>query len=549
MKNIYRRKHRNKGVALIMSMIFLAVFSAFAVAITSMATTNNQLSDNVRKVNTSYSAAQSGLECGRYIIQQTLPYLQSTGINYVTTDQANTVWSTLCSQAQSLAVGGQAVSSSERFTDGLGNGDQIFIPSTSFGDQNVNFSVRFFRYDSNPAKIKMQATGADNVTTRTVQVDFDVTKDSAVMNYAIAGNGRMWLTGDTTIHGDIFSSWDREEISPFNVTSDSSVMGTINAVLTLEQIQEQSYQMEYLNEDNVPVDANGDPIGKNYDQRYYSASDEVQGYHEGINYGQPFQNMPGMDIADYDTSLYYDIVMDTANSGGGSIPASYTQKEYFPHAAGNYSLPKYSSSRTLYRHVYENQTFDNVRLPDNRNALFKNCTFEGILYIDCSKSTSSYYNNVRFEDCTFNGTIITDVPESLKWKENCLYFTGEATFNNTSDIQEATILAPHFNVNLGNTDPDTTENNVLTGAIVGGIVDVRGNAQIDGTIISMCDTTQWSSGYVTNIGTTLEDGGSETTELGDIGTITITPDSDSLLPSGIQSPIIIKADQETYTEL
>jgi hypothetical protein len=131
---------------------------------------------------------------------------------------------------------------------------------------------------------------------------------------------------------------------------------------------------------------------------------------------------------------------------------------------------------------------------------------------------------------------------------NNLYFTGEATFENSSSIPEATILAPHFNVNLGNTNPDQGENNVLTGAIVGGIVDVRGNAQIYGTIISMADTSSYSSGYVTNIGVTLEDGGSETTEAGDIGVISITPEEDMLLPSGIKSPIIIKPDQTTYAE-
>jgi hypothetical protein len=131
---------------------------------------------------------------------------------------------------------------------------------------------------------------------------------------------------------------------------------------------------------------------------------------------------------------------------------------------------------------------------------------------------------------------------------NCLYFTGEATFDNTSGYQEATILAPHFNVNLGNTNPTQSENNVLTGAIVGGIVDIRGNAQIYGTIISMADTTSYTSGYVTNIGATEEDGGSETVEAGDIGVIEITPDEEQMLPSGITTPIILKPLKDTYEE-
>jgi hypothetical protein len=131
--------------------------------------------------------------------------------------------------------------------------------------------------------------------------------------------------------------------------------------------------------------------------------------------------------------------------------------------------------------------------------------------------------------------------------KNCLYFTGEETFQNNTSIP-ATILAPNFNVNLGNTNPNSGENNVLTGAIVGGIVDVRGNAEVYGTIISMYDTSGYSSGYVSNIGATLGDGGSETTDPGDVGVINITPDPDKMLPSGITTPIIIKPLQDTYSE-
>jgi len=296
------------------------------------------------------------------------------------------------------------------------------------------------------------------------------------------------------------------------------------------------------------LDANDQPIFDADGDRVYSSEDQVKAYHEGINYGVPYDNMPGMDISDYNTDMYNYALTDVP-----SCPTEFRRVEYFPHAPGNYSYPAtgtptHTTDLKLTRHVYENQTFTNTRLPDNRNALFKNCTFNGILYVDCYKSTSTYYNNVRFENCAFNGTIITDVPQILKWKQNCLYFTGTAAFDNQSGIEEATILAPHFNVNLGNTNPQQSDNNVLTGAIVGGIVDIRGNAQIYGTIISMCDTTQWTSGYVTNIGATLTDGGSETTELGDVGVITITPADDQMLPSGITSPIIIKPLKGTYSE-
>jgi len=529
---------KRKGAVLIVAMIFVLVFSALAVSMATLSGTSIQLASNQHKINAALSAAQSGLECGRFIIANTP--LQSTAYNTVTDAQANIAWSILCAQVQAQPwVGGNADVTAT----------QITTPAASFGVANASFQVKFCRIDTHT--IKLEGIGADGQVTRHVALDTTITKDNEVLNYALASRGRMWLTGESTIHGDIFSSWDRPEISPFNMTSDSAVLGTVNTVLTQEQIQPQSYQMETLDDNGNPVDANGDPLGSNYEERYYSDDDEIKAYHEGINYGQPYEDIPGMDIDDYDTDGY-----DSGLATIPSCPFELREVEYFPHASsdeGSYSMPRdgtpYNTwNKKLTRHVYENQTFTNARLPNNYNALFKNCTFEEVLYIDCSKSGSSYYNNVRFENCTYNGVIVSDTPEIFKWVDNCLYFTGAATFENTSSIQEATILAPHFNVNLGNTNPEQSENNVLTGAIVGGIVDIRGNAQIYGTIISMCDTTQWPSGYVTNIGATLDDGGSETTELGDIGVIGITPDMDQMLPSGITSPIVIKPLKDTYSE-
>ncbi len=532
-----------RGVVLIISMIFVLIFSALAVSMATLSGTNVQLASNQHKTNSALSAAQSGLECGKYIIATV--NLGETGLNYVTTAQANQVWTDLCQHIQSTALDGQTISSASNFNDAIGSGDEIISPSINFDSTNTDFVVRFYRYDSDPYTIKIQSTGTDGQVTRNITMDMNITKDNTVLTYAIASRGRMWLTGNSTIHGNLYSAWDNPAVSPFNMTSDSAVMGTINTVLTEAQINAQSYQMETLDINGNPVDANGDPLGTNYEDRYYTIdpNDEVQAYHEGINYGQPSQPAPGTDISDYDTDIYLPGLTDIP-----SCPSGDREIEYFPHDVNDYGTPSKSWSRQLNRHVYENQTFTNAKLPNNRNALFRNCTFEEVLYVDAAKSTSSYYNNVRFEDCTFNGVIVTDTPSSLKWMNNALYFTGEATFNNTSSIQEATILAPHFNVDLGNTNPVQTNNNVITGAVVGGIVDVRGNAQIHGTIISMCDTTQWPSGYVTNIGATLGDGGNETTVLGDVGVISITPDAEQMLPSGILSPIVIRPSQSTYSE-
>lgn len=531
-----KHHHRSRGVTLILSMIFVLVFSALAVSLAALSGANVQVASNQHKLNTALLAAQSGLECAKYIVHTVS--LGETNTNQVTDAQANAVWNTLCSYAQNQALDGKTVSY---------DANELTIQGMTCDGGTVTFDMRFCRDASNPRTIHLESTGANGGATRKVGITMAITKDREVLTYAIASRGRMWLTGNTTIHGDLYSSWDRPEISPFNMTSDSKVLGTINTVLDLEDILAEGYQLETLDANGLPFDTEGNPLGTNYADRYYSPDDEIQAYHEGINYSQPQgDDVPGMNISDYNTDCYTGGLTEIP-----SCPTANRVTEYFPHAAGNYAAPQSSSSLKLTRHVYENMTFTNASLPRGRQALFRNCTFNGILYIDCSPtstSQTSYTNNVRFQDCTFNGVIVTETPQPFNWQRNCLYFTGAATFNNQSAIQEATILAPHFNVNLGNTNPQQSDNNILTGAIVGGIVDVRGNAQIYGTIISMFDTTPYSSGYVTNIGATLDDGGSETTELGDIGVISITPDEDTMLPSGITSPIVIKPDQSTYTE-
>jgi hypothetical protein len=296
------------------------------------------------------------------------------------------------------------------------------------------------------------------------------------------------------------------------------------------------------------LDSHGNPVYDSSGHKVIGASDEIQGQCQGINYGVNYGdkavNMPGMEITDYDTSQY--------KTPTATIPSSYynTTKvtEYAPHADGNYGQPAPSGGLKLTRYVVQNKTLTNAQVPSNKNVLFKNCTFDGILYVD--GGTSSNSNNIRFDNCTFNGPVVTKPATDTSsgwWQRNQLYFTGTATFQNQTTVP-ATILAPNFNVDIGNTNPTHSDNNVLTGAIIGGIVDIRGHAQIYGTIISMFDTSSYPSGYVSNIGATLGDGGSETTDPGDVGVITITPDPTKLLPSGVTSPIIIKPDPQTYAE-
>ena len=558
-----RAKH--SGIALVAAMIFIAIFMAVSAGMLSMSSVNIQSAANHRYANSALNAGLSGLEVARYHIQQA-PVIE-TYSNTVSVEEADRMWhgangqGGLFGRLKSVSLGGKA--DKQNFADNQGVGQEIvtgFVPFTKPGNAqgnawawglrrrgNASFQLRFFRYEADPFTVYVHSIGRDGegneTITRTIEMKWLIAKQSSVLSYAVASRGRIWVEQGTVVHGPLFSTWNRPEISAGIQTSDDTIVhGTINTVIPLEALQDNGIQMETLDENNQPVfDEDG--------HRVYSSEDTIQGQHEGINYDVPFSSdMPGMRPEDYDTREYKDQCSLIGNY-------DYTVTEYFPYAEGDYTQPKSSSSFRYTRRVYDNRTLNNVRVPQGQHALFKNCTFEGILFIETRSNyynSASYTNNIRFEDCTFNGVIVTDVPSSTNhyswWMRNALTFTGHSIFENTSHIQEATVLAPNFNVNIGSTaQVGDNSNSIIKGAVVGGIVDVYGDATIHGTIISMYDTSAHSRGYVTNIGDA-EDGGSESN--GTIeGVIDITPDPDQLLPSGIKSPVVYKINRHSYSEV
>ena len=134
-------KLNRRGAVLIISLIFVLIFSALAVSMATMSGTNVQLASNQHKANSALSAAQSGIECGKYIISTIS--LGDTGLNYITLAQANQVWTDLGTHLQNTQLDGQTVSSASTFADSIGSGDEIITPSIDFGSNGGDFELRF----------------------------------------------------------------------------------------------------------------------------------------------------------------------------------------------------------------------------------------------------------------------------------------------------------------------------------------------------------------------------------------------------------------------
>ncbi len=132
----------------------------------------------------------------------------------------------------------------------------------------------------------------------------------------------------------------------------------------------------------------------------------------------------------------------------------------------------------------------------------------GAFITGTARDTKPRSNNLRFHDCLFVGTIATSAPTVYTHVRNKMQFTGGTRFvqqhptqpSNTSlnvraadvdAVSRSSMMAPGYSVDIGqfNAPTDTfvggpTPQNVnLKGTIVAGLIDIRGTASIEGTLL------------------------------------------------------------------
>ncbi|MEM6505153.1 MAG: hypothetical protein AAF711_06775 [Planctomycetota bacterium] len=245
------------------------------------------------------------------------------------------------------------------------------------------------------------------------------------------------------------------------------------------------------------------------------------------------------------------------------------------------------------RPVYENMTFRNVKIPKGTNALFINCRFIGVTFVETETAntdpdfnyagiqnssgdpqyadrfvtidgtdvydTKTVANNIRFHNCTFEGAVVTDVPQEYTHVRNKVTFTGNSGFDidNSTQLTDAektlfkrsSLLAPHYSIEMGTfvAPYDSSEAIQLSGTIVAGLIDMRGQINIDGQLLTTFEPISDTGPVIGNtspqFNTTLgyfgaADGDLETEvpENG-LGVIHVRYNKDLPLPDGILGPV------------
>ncbi len=115
-------------------------------------------------------------------------------------------------------------------------------------------------------------------------------------------------------------------------------------------------------------------------------------------------------------------------------------------------------------------------------------------------TTKPLSNNIRFHNCLFVGSIVSDRPTNYTHIRNKLQFTGSTKFHTENpeypddddlnpdaddldEIAKSSMLAPHYSVDIGSNNAPTTQDVNLSGLVIAGVLDVRGNTSIDGALL------------------------------------------------------------------
>lgn len=208
--------------------------------------------------------------------------------------------------------------------------------------------------------------------------------------------------------------------------------------------------------------------------------------------------------------------------------------------------------------------------------------------------TKVYSNNLRFNNCTFIGSISGVKPSEYTHWRNKIQLTGETRFYidpadpdlaeqpdrdhiiqvindmdvpDLEELSKSSILLPGWSADIGNftndqaADPADTPKVKLKGTIVAGILDIRGTADVFGTLLMTfrpkdAEGPLYYGGLTDAFNTTIGyfgpsdgdgEGSDDASDFG-FGEITLRYDRNAKLPDGIPWPIRIDPDPMTYSE-
>jgi len=178
---------RQRGFALIVSMIFVLVFSALAISMAAVSGVNAQIASNQQKADSARACAESGLEVLRYW----LSHVSFSG----TTPLAERFEHIAASLTNDLAENG--------ITNVMAypSASFVYIPPVTLDSANGK-SFRALISEIDDDTLHLHVTGTCGLFTRTIRVDYDYGERAhTVFDFGVATKGPLSLSGNIELDG------------------------------------------------------------------------------------------------------------------------------------------------------------------------------------------------------------------------------------------------------------------------------------------------------------------------------------------------------------
>lgn len=179
------RRHR-RGIALVVSLIFVVIFSSLAISMAGLTSTNAQVASNLHNVNGALAAAQSGHEVIRYCMSQiTIPGLTPPSLRY---DYVTTQLYTVSAYSQ--------LPTTMYYDSGV-----LTMPSTTLDSlAGHTFSAQISQVDQDTLQVSVQGMAGQTSRTISTRYTFGTRLDS-VFDFGVATKGPLSLSGNILLDG------------------------------------------------------------------------------------------------------------------------------------------------------------------------------------------------------------------------------------------------------------------------------------------------------------------------------------------------------------
>lgn len=195
---------------------------------------------------------------------------------------------------------------------------------------------------------------------------------------------------------------------------------------------------------------------------------------------------------------------------GDGFPGPYPPRTVYGDSAGETSYPTMLPTTAIPTQamiLMANPPLDKADIPANQVALTTGYSalpdplvIGGRRIID----TKTLSNNIRFHDSLIVGSIVSDSPAVFTNVRNKVQFTGKTRFTNTHptepsnpnlnpsatalvEINKSSMMLPNYSVDVGNFNAPPEQDVRLQGAVIAGLMDLRGNVTVDGALLLTFD--------------------------------------------------------------